>query len=457
MLKETIAAISTPLGEGGISVIRVSGDESIAIVNKIFKSRTPLTEAETHTVHYGHIVDTDGHKVEEVLVTVMRAPRSFTTEDVVEVSCHGGIVSVKKVLDLLLDQGARLAEPGEFTKRAFLNGRIDLTQAEAVIDLIRAKSDRAFQIALKQVDGILSKRIRKIRQELVELMAHVEVNIDYPEHDVAEMTHALILDKCNKGIQEIDFLLHTAQQGKILREGIVTAIVGKPNVGKSSLMNALAQENRAIVTDIPGTTRDVIEEYVNVGGIPLKLLDTAGIRETTDVVEQIGVERSRSALSEADLILLVLNSSEPLEEEELRLLSQLKDRQTLIILNKTDLPLGLHLEDICNLYPKEQVVKLSLIQQKGLEDLEKAISGLFFEGRLESGDMNYVSNVRHIHLLKQAKQSLQDAIEANENGVPIDMIQIDLRAAWEQLGEIIGDSVVESLIDQIFSQFCLGK
>jgi tRNA modification GTPase len=458
MIIDTIAAISTPLGEGGISVIRVSGEESVPLVERIFKSKTMLSEAITHTVHYGHIIDpSTNEKTEEVLVTLMRAPRSFTMEDVVEVSCHGGIVSVKKVLDLLLQQGIRLAEPGEFTKRAFLNGRIDLTQAEGVIDLIRAKSDRAFKIALKQVEGNLSKQIKDLRHSLVELMAHIEVNIDYPEHDVEEMTSAYILDKCETSIIQIDKLLHTAEQGKILREGIETAIVGRPNVGKSSLLNALAQENRAIVTDIPGTTRDIIEEYVNVGGIPLKLLDTAGIRETSDLVEQLGVERSRTALAEADLILFVVNSSEELEDDEKFLIEQVKDRQTIIIMNKVDLPKKLDKADLIANFPKERIVEISLLENKGIEELEKAISGIFFEGKLEAGDITYVSNIRHIHLLKQARSFLTDAISANVQHIPIDMIQIDIRAAWEQLGEIIGDSVGESLIDQIFSQFCLGK
>jgi tRNA modification GTPase len=458
MLKDTIAAISTPLGEGGISVIRVSGDEAVPFVERVFRSKTKLSDAQTHTIHYGYIVEpASSERLEEVLVTVMKAPRSFTTEDVVEVNCHGGIVSVKKVLDLLLQQGIRLAEPGEFTKRAFLNGRIDLTQAEAVIDLIRAKSDRAFKVALKQVEGNLSKQIKLLRHQLVELMAHVEVNIDYPEHDVEEMTNAFIRTKCETVMTEINRLLHTAQQGKILREGIETAIVGKPNVGKSSLLNELAQENRAIVTDIPGTTRDVIEEFVNVGGIPLKLLDTAGIRETTDIVEQIGVERSKTALAEADLILLVLNSNEELQMDELVLMKQLADKQTIVILNKIDLNRNLDIEQVYSYFPREHVVELSLIENKGIEDLEKAIAAIFFEGKLESTDLTYVSNVRHISLLKQAKKSLDDALEANEQYVPIDMIQIDIRAAWEQLGEIIGDSVGESLIDQIFTQFCLGK
>jgi tRNA modification GTPase len=458
MISDTIAAISTPLGEGGIAVIRVSGEDSIASVERIFRTKQSLSEAATHTVHYGHIIDPESReKVEETLVTLMRAPRSFTMEDVVEVSCHGGIVSVKKVLHLLLQQGIRLAEPGEFTKRAYINGRIDLTQAEAVMDLIRAKSDRAFQVAMKQVEGNLSDRIKQLRFQLVELMAHIEVNIDYPEHDVEEMTNAFIQNKCSSVLGSIEDLLYTAQQGKILREGIVTAIVGKPNVGKSSLLNALAQEDRAIVTDIPGTTRDVIEELVNVGGIPLRLLDTAGIRESGDVVERIGVERSRIAIEEADLILFVINNNEAPDDELRALMQEVKDKPSLLLINKMDLPSAIDEEQIYSLFPEERVVKLSLIAGQGLKQLEDAIAALFFGGNVESGDMTYVSNVRHVQLLHAAKRSLEDALSANVQYVPIDILQIDIRAAWEELGEVIGDSVAESLLDQIFSQFCLGK
>lgn len=456
---DTIAAISTPIGEGGLAVIRVSGPDAIASVDRIFKAKNKLKDAATHTVHYGFVIEPDSNeRMEEALVTVMRGPRSFTREDVVEISCHGGIISVKKVLELLLSGGlVRLAEPGEFTKRAFIHGRIDLSQAEAVMDLIRSKSDKAYSIAMKQAEGALSKKIKALRMKLIELMAHIEVNIDYPEHDVEELTNQFIQDKCREAIEEIDLLLKTASQGKILREGITTAIIGRPNVGKSSLLNALAQENRAIVTDIPGTTRDVIEEYVTVGGIPLRLLDTAGIRETTDVVEQIGVERSKHALNEADLLLLVLNAGEPLHDDERQLIGQLKDRQTIVIMNKTDLPQQLDLDLIKASFSEDRIVPMAIIQQQGLDELEKAIRSIFFSGELESGDMTYVSNVRHIHLLKASRSSIAEALSGAEAMMPIDMLQIDIRNAWEQLGEIIGDAVSESLIDQIFSQFCLGK
>jgi len=458
MISDTITAISTPVGEGGISVIRVSGPDAIFAVEQIFESKNKLSKALSHTVQYGYIkaIHTQ-ERIEEVLVTVMRAPRSFTMEDVVEIGCHGGLISVKQVLGELLLQNVRLAEPGEFTKRAFLNGRIDLTQAEAVIDLIRAKSDRAFKIALKQVEGSLSIKIKKLRHELVGLMAHIEVNIDYPEHDVENLTHLYIKDQSVVAIEQIELLLKAAQQGKIIREGIVTAIIGRPNVGKSSLLNTLAQENKAIVTDIPGTTRDVIEEYVTINGIPLKLLDTAGIRETADVVEKIGVERSMVALADADLILLMFNAGEALQQGDYELLALMKDRKTIIVVNKTDLPLQIELPFLYQQVPLERIVMLSLQDNQGIDQLEKAISVIFFNGELESNDFTYVSNVRHINLLTQAKKALQDAIDAAAIEIPIDIIQIDIRTAWELLGEIVGDTAGDSLIDEIFSQFCLGK
>ncbi|WP_435168118.1 tRNA uridine-5-carboxymethylaminomethyl(34) synthesis GTPase MnmE [Paenibacillus glycanilyticus] len=459
MVHDTIAAISTAVGEGGIAIIRVSGPDAIEGTARIFRSRTDLRDAATHTLHYGHIIDPkNGEEVEEVIVTVMRGPRSFTAEDVVEINAHGGVVAVKKVLDqVLLQDGMRLAEPGEFTKRAFLNGRIDLMQAEAVIDLIRSKSDRAFSVARKQAEGILSKRIKALRQTVIELLAHIEVNIDYPEHDVEDLTSNYIREQSGSALEEIGKLLKTANEGKILREGIMTAIVGRPNVGKSSLLNMLAQENKAIVTDIPGTTRDVIEEYVTLNHIPLRLLDTAGIRETSDVVERIGVERSHNALEEADLILFVLNNNEPMHEDDRALLEKVKDRQLILIINKSDLESKLEMAEIEALVDEERIVRMSVREEEGLDRLEKAISKLFFEGQLDSGDLTYVSNVRHISLLKRAQQSLIDAIDASNTGIPIDLIQIDVRSAWESLGEILGDEVGDSLIDQIFSQFCLGK
>jgi len=459
MHDDTIAAIATAVGESGIAVIRISGPAAIEAAAPYVRAKVGLKEAATHTVQYAKIVNpSTGETIDEALVTVMRAPRSFTAEDVVEISVHGGVVPVRRVLDLLLAGGAiRLAEPGEFTRRAFLNGRIDLAQAEAVMDLIRSKSERAMKVALKQVEGTLSRKIRELRQRLIELLAHLEVNIDYPEHDVEELTSAFIRERCGEALEEIRRLLKTANEGRILRDGLMTAIVGRPNVGKSSLLNLLAGAERAIVTDIPGTTRDVIEEYVTVSGIPLRLLDTAGIRETTDVVERIGVERSRSALSDADLLLVVLNRSEPLHEDDRTLLGQAAGRQAIVILNKSDLPAKLDEDEVRRLLPEAAVVPMSVKEGAGLEELGQAIVALFFSGKLEGNEEAFVSNARHAALLKQAEQALVDAIQSTEAGVPIDIVQIDVRLAWERLGEITGDTAGESLIDQIFSQFCLGK
>ncbi|AUS12230.1 tRNA uridine-5-carboxymethylaminomethyl(34) synthesis GTPase MnmE [Bacillus stercoris] len=458
---DTIAAISTPMGEGAIAIVRLSGPEAIQIADKIYKGPKGKTlgSVESHTIHYGHIVDRPSDRVvEEVMVSVLKAPRTFTREDVIEINCHGGIVTVNQVLQLALREGARLAEPGEFTKRAFLNGRIDLSQAEAVMDLIRAKTDRAMNVAMNQMEGRLSALVRRLRSEILETLAHVEVNIDYPEYDdVEEMTHQILVEKATAVKKEIEALLRTSEQGKILREGLSTVIIGRPNVGKSSLLNSLVHEAKAIVTDIPGTTRDVIEEYVNVRGVPLRLVDTAGIRETEDIVERIGVERSRQVLKEADLILLVLNNSEELSEEDVKLFEAVEGMDVIVILNKTDLEAKIDTERVRELANGRPVVTTSLLKEEGINDLEEAIQSLFYTGAIESGDLTYVSNTRHISILQQAKRAIEDALSGIEQDVPIDMVQIDLTRCWELLGEIIGDSVHESLIDQLFSQFCLGK
>ena len=455
---DTIAAISTPMGEGAISIVRLSGNQAIKVVNKIFSSRN-LEEVDSHTIHYGKIIDPKSNKVvEEVMVSVMRAPKTFTREDVVEINCHGGLVAVNRVLSIVLEQGVRLAEPGEFTKRAFLNGRIDLSQAEAVMDIIRAKTDKAMNVALHQMDGRLSRLVKQLRQELLEILAHVEVNIDYPEYDdVEEMTQEMMKTKTEKVRKEIEQLLSVAEQGKILREGLKTAIIGRPNVGKSSLMNAFVQENKAIVTDVPGTTRDIIEEYVNVRGVPLRLIDTAGIRETEDIVEKIGVERSREILKESDLILFMLNYNEVLTDEDIALFEALSDLTYIVIINKTDLPQQLDIHKVKQLAGEHEIILTSILEEKGINKLETAIANIFFAGEVDAGDLTYVSNVRHIQLLKQAKQALFDAMEGLELNMPLDIVQIDVTLAWELLGEIIGDTASDALIDQLFSQFCLGK
>lgn len=455
---DTIAAISTPIGEGAIAMIRLSGDQAISIVNKIFSGKD-LTAVPSHTIHYGKLIRPETEEViEEVMVSILRAPKTFTREDIVEINCHGGIVPANRVLELVLEEGASMSEPGEFTKRAFLNGRIDLSQAEAVMDLIRAQTDRAMDVALGQMGGRLSNLIQKLREELIETIAHVEVNIDYPEYDdVEEMSHDMMREKTRYVYEEISKLLEVAAQGKILREGLKTAIIGRPNVGKSSLMNTLVQETKAIVTDVPGTTRDTIEEYVNVRGVPLRLIDTAGIRDTEDIVEKIGVEKSREVLQQADLVLFVLNYNEPFSEEDGKLFELIKDLEYLVIINKTDLDQHLDLGKVKQLAAGKRIIETSLIEEAGVDQLEQAIADLFFTGDIQSDDLTYVSNVRHIELLKKAKTALKDAMEAIEMGIPLDIAQIDVTRTWEYLGEITGDTAAEGLIDQLFSQFCLGK
>ena len=457
---DTIAAISTAPGEGAIGIVRISGDLAISIASSIYQCGTKqLEEQKTHTIHYGHIVDPkSGEVYDEVMVSVLRAPKTFTREDIVEINCHGGIVAINRVLQLVLRMGARLAEPGEFTKRAFLNGRIDLSQAEAVMDLIRAKTDKSMQLAMRQLDGQLSHLIQNLRQEILNTLAQVEVNIDYPEYDdVEEMTLQLLREKTQQVLQGIRALLNTASQGKILRDGLKTAIVGRPNVGKSSLLNMLLREEKAIVTDIAGTTRDTIEEYVNVRGVPLQLIDTAGIRETDDVVEKIGVERSRKALKEADFVLLLLNQSEILQEEDIRLLETTKGMKRIILFNKTDLPSKLSKEDIAPYANEEEIVTTSMLNKEGIDQLEEKIAGYFFQGQMNERDATYLSNTRHIALLEKAEQALVEVQNGIEMEMPVDLIQIDFTRAWDLLGEITGDSVQDELLTQLFSQFCLGK
>lgn len=392
------------------------------------------------------------------MISVLRAPKTFTREDIIEINCHGGILTINRILELTMTHGARMAEPGEYTKRAFLNGRIDLSQAEAVMDFIRSKTDRASKVAMNQIEGRLSDLIKQQRQSILEILAQVEVNIDYPEYDdVEDATTEFLLAQSKKIKNEIDQLLETGTQGKIMREGLSTVIVGKPNVGKSSMLNNLIQDNKAIVTEVAGTTRDVLEEYVNVRGVPLRLVDTAGIRDTEDIVEKIGVERSRKALSEADLILFVLNNNEPLTEEDRTLYEVIKNEDAIVIVNKTDLERRLDIEEVKTMIGDTPLIQTSMLKQEGVDELELQIRDLFFGGEVQNQDMTYVSNSRHISLLKQARQTIQDAIDAAEAGIPMDMVQIDLTRTWELLGEIIGESASDELINQLFSQFCLGK
>ncbi|HFS8642644.1 TPA: tRNA uridine-5-carboxymethylaminomethyl(34) synthesis GTPase MnmE [Streptococcus pyogenes] len=451
---DTITAISTPLGEGAIGIVRLSGTDALAIAQSVFKGKN-LEQVASHTINYGHIIDPKtGTIIDEVMVSVMLAPKTFTRENVVEINTHGGIAVTNEILQLLIRQGARMAEPGEFTKRAFLNGRIDLTQAEAVMDIIRAKTDKAMTIAVKQLDGSLSQLINDTRQEILNTLAQVEVNIDYPEYDdVEEMTTALLREKTQEFQSLLENLLRTAKRGKILREGLSTAIIGRPNVGKSSLLNNLLREDKAIVTDIAGTTRDVIEEYVNIKGVPLKLVDTAGIRETDDLVEQIGVERSKKALQEADLVLLVLNASEKLTDQDRALLNLSQDSNRIILLNKTDLEQKIELEQL-----PADLIPISVLTNQNINLIEDRINQLFFDNAgLVEQDATYLSNARHISLIEKAVQSLEAVNDGLALGMPVDLLQVDLTRTWEILGEITGDAAPDELITQLFSQFCLGK
>ena len=456
---DTITSISTPMGEGAIGIVRLSGPQAVEIADILYKGKHLLNDVPSHTINYGHIIDPESKEVvEEVMVSVLRAPKTFTREDIIEINCHGGILTINRVLELTMTYGARMAEPGEFTKRAFLNGRIDLSQAEAVMDFIRSKTDRASKVAMNQIEGRLSDLIKKQRQSILEILAQVEVNIDYPEYDdVEDATTEFLLEQSKEIKQEINRLLDTGAQGKIMREVLSTVIVGKPNVGKSSMLNNLIQDNKAIVTEVAGTTRDVLEEYVNVRGVPLRLVDTAGIRETEDIVEKIGVERSRKALSQADLILFVLNNNEALTQEDYTLYEVVKNEDVIVIVNKMDLEQNIDINEVKDMIGDTPLIQTSMLKQEGIDELEIQIRDLFFGGEVQNQDMTYVSNSRHISLLKQARQTIQDAIDAAESGVPMDMVQIDLTRTWEILGEIIGETASDELIDQLFSQFCLGK
>ena len=395
---DTITSISTPMGEGAIGIVRLSGPEAVEIGDKLYKGKKKLKDVPSHTINYGHIIDPETDEVvEEVMISVLRAPKTFTREDIIEINCHGGILTINRILELTMTHGARMAEPGEYTKRAFLNGRIDLSQAEAVMDFIRSKTDRASKVAMNQIEGRLSDLIKRQRQSILEILAQVEVNIDYPEYDdVEDATTEFLLAQSKKIKNEIDQLLETGTQGKIMREGLSTVIVGKPNVGKSSMLNNLIQDNKAIVTEVAGTTRDVLEEYVNVRGVPLRLVDTAGIRDTEDIVEKIGVERSRKALSEADLILFVLNNNEPLTEEDRTLYEVIKNEDAIVIVNKTDLERRLDIEEVKTMIGDTSLIQTSMLKQEGIDELELQIRDLFFGGEVQNQDMTYVSNSRHI-------------------------------------------------------------
>ena len=457
--EETISAVATAVGEGGIGIIRMSGNKVSTILDKIFQGKKIKSVADlaTQKMAYGHIIDPESQKnIDEVMVVIMRGPLSYTREDVVEIHCHGGVVPLKNILALTLRYGARLAEPGEFTKRAFLNGRLDLAQAEAVIDIIRAKTDASLRMALGHLEGALSGKIRVMRDEILGMIANLEATIDFPEEDIEELTAQDVKLAVHKVLAEIDHLLATKETGRILREGLETVIIGKPNVGKSSLLNALLQEKRAIVTDVPGTTRDSIEEFVNIGGVPLKIVDTAGIRETSDIVEKIGVEKSREYIETADLILLLLDSSLPLSAEDREVLAVLPGRQAIILINKTDLPTALDLDEVHTYVSAEQVIKVSVIEGHGLPELEKKIVEMVYSGQVQEKEGAFINNLRQANLLEKAKEHLMAVVKTIDE-MPPDCIVVDLRDAWDKLGEITGDTVGEDIINQIFTKFCIGK
>lgn len=451
-MNDTITAISTALGVGAISIIRVSGPEAISIVNKIFKGKD-LTKVESHTIHYGHIVE-QNEVIDEVLVSVMRAPKTFTMEDVVEINSHGGIATTNKVLELVLEHGARLAAPGEFTQKAFLNGRIDLINAEGIMDVINAKSEVSLKLAMNQLSGKVSSLIHDLRKKMVEVIANIEVNIDYPEYDDIEvLTNEKILPRVNEIELEIERILKESKTGKLIKQGIQTSIVGRPNVGKSSILNTLLEEEKAIVTDIAGTTRDTVEGNILIDGISLNVIDTAGIRKTDDIVEKIGVQKSKELIEKSDLVLFVLNNNEPINEEEKEILDSLKDKNYIVIINKIDLEK--RLDD--TLFSKERTIYMSTLEHKGLDELKDKIKELFQLGQLETEDLTYLTSARSISILKQAYASLKEVKKGIQEGMPIDMVELDMRNVWSLLGEIIGETYQEELIDQLFSQFCLGK
>ena len=448
-MEDTIAAIATSLGVGAISIIRVSGPEAIKIVNNIFKGKD-LTKQKTHTITYGHIIEND-KIIDEVLISIMKSPKSFTTEDTVEINCHGGISTTNKVLELLLNNGCRLAAPGEFTKRAFLNGRIDLIEAEGVMDLINSKTEKARNLAINQLSGTSSELIKKLRKEIVEILANIEVNIDYPEYDdIAVLSTQIIKPQITNIIKELKEIIDHSENTKIIKDGIDVLILGRPNVGKSSLLNRLLEEDKAIVTDIEGTTRDIVEGKINLDGIILNIIDTAGIRQTEDVVEKIGVEKSLSLIDKADLVLFLLNNNEDITSEDKNIINQLKNKNHIIVINKCDLTKKLDLND-------NDCVYISAKENIGIDNLKNKIKELYNLEKIETEDLSYLSSARSISLLKQAMQSLKNADKGIDDNYPIDMVEIDIKDSWNILGEIIGETYEEELIDQLFSQFCLGK
>ena len=446
-MDDTICAISTALGVGAISIIRVSGNDSINIVNKIFDR--DLTNVLSHTINYGHIID-NNEIIDEVLISVMKSPKTFTCEDIVEINCHGGIATTNKILELVIRNGARMALPGEFTKRAFLNGRIDLIEAEGVMDLINSKTEVGRKMAMASLSGKVSNMISDLRRKMLDIIANIEVNIDYPEYeDILVVTNDMIKDSVTNLKSELSKVLKEALDGKIIKEGIKTLIIGRPNVGKSSILNRLLDEDKAIVTDIEGTTRDIVEGTVSLDGILLNIIDTAGIRQTDNIVEKIGVDKSISLINEADLIILVLNNNEALNSDDLKILESTKNKKRIIFINKSDLESNISID--------EDVIYGNTLNNAGLDELKNKIKELFNMDNISNSDLNYLSSANQIATLKECLKSVEDIEIALENDLTIDMLEIDIKRIWELLGNLIGESYDEELLDNLFSKFCLGK
>jgi len=460
MKNDTIVAIATAHGESAIGIIRLSGDESLNILRSVFRDKnySEVDYFKNRMMKYGFIFDSKNDSViDEVMVCYMKGPKTYTTEDVVEIYCHGGIVSLRNILKLIVESGAMVAEPGEFTKRAFLNGRLNLSQAEAVMDLISAKTSKGFDIALDQLKGNLAVEVDGIRTNILSVMASLEVSIDYPEEDIEEITYAEIISVFKDVKHGIDKLLKSSDTGKIIREGLSVAIVGKPNVGKSSLMNALLKESRAIVTDIPGTTRDVIEEFLSINGVPIKLMDTAGIRNTEDVVEKIGVGRSKEIFNKSDLVIFILNASEKLSDEDLEIMDLVKEKNAIVLINKSDLESNIEIKQIEEHLGHKKIIRTSLVKGEGLDELERTITDIVYSGDAKQAEQGLVSNVRHITALENALNSIEDALKTAEMAMPYDFVQVDVINTYNYLGEIIGETIEEDVVKKIFSNFCLGK
>ena len=449
---ETIAAISTPPGVGGIGIIRISGDNALNVAKRIFKAKNK-SEIKPFTIRFGYVVDENQNALDQVLVSYFKSPKSYTGEDVIEINCHGGNVSTREILELVLKNGARLAEPGEFTKRAFLNGKLDLTQAEAVIELINSKSDKESKASYKQLEGLLGAKIKEIKQDIIDLLVDIEANIDYPEYDIEEVRRERIYNVLSANVAKLETLEKSFESGKILRDGVSTVIIGKPNVGKSSLLNRLVKEDRAIVTEIAGTTRDTIEEYITIRGIPLKLVDTAGIHETDDIVESIGVNKSKKAIDESELVLLMLDATRELSKEDEELLEATKNKNRIILINKIDADKKINKD----MFKNDKIIEMSTKTLTGIEELEETIEEMFNISELNMENEIVITNVRHKNLIHKAAEEIKNAIISIKNGLPIDMLSIDLQEALQNLGEITGESISEEVVKGIFAKFCVGK